>query len=375
MMLDGMNERLPLATLLSFALTAFTIEFDNEFEKQMTHRTTMQGLKGNGPHAPWLVSLVMWPNCMQHIGEEGVSVRELAGRARTKTNLAGMERWGYITVSPDPKDPRLKQPRSAWIARATPAGRKAQEVWKPLFGTIERRWRERFGEEEIDRVRETLRETAKHTEIELPDCLPILGYGLFSKDEKYGPCEPGRGREKSVPDLLLSALLSKVLLAFAIEYEDKLELSLAISANLLRVLKEEGVRVRDLPELSGVSKEGIHMGMGILSKRGACVQRVKREGGPTRIAQLTAKGQKTREAYRRRIESVEERWREQYGKKTVQGLREALEKLAGNGTAAQSPLFQGLEPPPEGWRASVRRPGTLPHFPMVLHRGGFPDGS
>jgi hypothetical protein len=26
-------------------------------------------------------------------------------------------------------------------------------------------------------------------------------------------------------------------------------------------------------------------------------------------------------------------------------------------------------------RSSLRRPATLPHYPMVLHRGGFPDGS
>jgi hypothetical protein len=29
----------------------------------------------------------------------------------------------------------------------------------------------------------------------------------------------------------------------------------------------------------------------------------------------------------------------------------------------------------DGWRAKVRRPTTLPHYRMVLHRGGFPDGS
>jgi hypothetical protein len=34
-------------------------------------------------------------------------------------------------------------------------------------------------------------------------------------------------------------------------------------------------------------------------------------------------------------------------------------------------LFRGLEPHPDGWRASVRKPNTLPHYPMVLHRGGF----
>jgi len=30
---------------------------------------------------------------------------------------------------------------------------------------------------------------------------------------------------------------------------------------------------------------------------------------------------------------------------------------------------------PEGWRASAPRPEMLPHFSIVLHRGGYPDGS
>jgi hypothetical protein len=38
-------------------------------------------------------------------------------------------------------------------------------------------------------------------------------------------------------------------------------------------------------------------------------------------------------------------------------------------------LFRGLGPYADGWRASVHKPDTLPHYPMVLHRGGFPDGS
>jgi hypothetical protein len=34
-----------------------------------------------------------------------------------------------------------------------------------------------------------------------------------------------------------------------------------------------------------------------------------------------------------------------------------------------------MQPYPDGWRASVRAPATLPQYPMVLHRGGYPDGS
>jgi len=39
------------------------------------------------------------------------------------------------------------------------------------------------------------------------------------------------------------------------------------------------------------------------------------------------------------------------------------------------PIFAGLEPYPDNWRASIRPAGTLPWYPMVLHRGGYPDGS
>jgi methyltransferase (TIGR00027 family) len=38
-------------------------------------------------------------------------------------------------------------------------------------------------------------------------------------------------------------------------------------------------------------------------------------------------------------------------------------------------LFEALEPHRDNWRALVRPPRTLPNYPMVLHRGGYPDGS
>jgi len=49
--------------------------------------------------------------------------------------------------------------------------------------------------------------------------------------------------------------------------------------------------------------------------------------------------------------------------------------LANSASCQPPPLSGGLEPYPDNWRASVRRPATLPHFPIVLHRGGYPDGS
>jgi DNA-binding MarR family transcriptional regulator len=364
---------LPLPTLLSQTLVAFTIEFDNESERKMLHRTTRHGGSAGSGHAPWLVSLAMWSNCMQFIGEKGLPVGELEGCARTKTNLAGMERWGYVVVEPDPADSRSKPPRSAWLVRATAAGRTAQEVWRPLFGAIEKRWESRFGDDAIVQLRESLRAVADQLDIELPDCLPILGFGLFSSGARYEQRLLARPADRS--DSPLATLLSRVLLIFAIDFETESELSLAISANVVRVLDQEGVRVRDLPLLTGVSKEAVAVSLNFLTKRGYAVVEPEASAGRAKCALLTTKGGNAQQAYHRLLGSVEQRWQERFGKKSIRSLRESLERLVGEPTAERSPLFRGLDPYPDGWRASLPKPNTLPHYPMVLHRGGFPDGS
>lgn len=368
-----MDGRLPLPTLLSHALVAFTIEFDNEFEHLTPHRTTNHG--STSLQGPWLASMVMFSSCMQFIGEAGVRVSELEELARTATNLNGMQRWGYIAVAPDPADSRPKPPLKDWVIRATSKGRKAQEVWRPLFGVIEERWQVRFGKDEIGRLRESLLALVRQIDVELPDCLPILGYGLFSR----GPAPERRasaGREASVGARLpLSALLSRALLAFALEFERESDLSLAVCANVVRALDEKGVRVRDLPLLSGVSKESISMAMGILQKRRVALVEPESPASRAKVARLTPNGQQAQAAYRQLVTAIEERWQKRFGEDTIRNLREPLEQLVGEPTAQLSPLFRGLEPYPDGWRASVRRPERLPHFPMVLHRGGFPDGS
>lgn len=322
-----MNLVADLSTLLSQTLVAFTIEFDNEFEHRMPHRTSFNRA-GQGP---WLVSMAMWFNSMQFVGEEGVGAKELEKLARTPTNLNGMIRWGYVTLDNG-------------LIRATKRGLKAREVWRPLLGEIEERWRKRFGASAIDELRGSL-----WADAELPDCLPILKYGLFSAG-------PDRKQSSPVPsaDKALPTLLSQVLLTFAMEFERESKLSLAISANVLRVLNETGVRMRDLPVLSGVSKEAISMAMGILQKRDLAVVEA-------RIVGLTPKGLAAQAAYRTLIATIENRW-------NAVALRKALDRITGG-------LEAGLEPYPDNWRAAVRKPETLPHYPMVLHRGGYPDGS
>ena len=367
-----MGARLSLPTLLSHALVAVTVEFDNEAERQISHRTTTHGASTGSPHGPWLVSMVMWSNCMRFVTQKGVPVRELEVLARTTTNLLGMQRWRYVVVEPDPSDHRSNPPRSSWLVRATAAGREAQRVWQPLFEGIERRWQERFGNDAVEYLRESLRVLVGKFETELPDCLPILGYGLFSRGPER-PVAAKRDGDKS--GLLLLALLSKVLLTFAIDFEKESDRSLAISANVMRVLNQEGVRLKDLPIMTGASKEAISVALGILRKKQIVVVETEPSGGRLKTVRLTPKGSEVQHAYLQLLGRIEEQWQRRFGKDAIHSLRESLEQLVGGATADASPLFRGLEPYPDGWRASVRRPSTLPHYPMVLHRGGFPDGS
>jgi len=372
--------RLPLSALLSQALVAFTIEFDNAAERQIRHRTTRHGGRRDGV---WLVSMAMWLNCMRYVGADPIKVRDIASLARCGTNLDGMRRWGYLTLEPDPAETRQKPPDRDLLARATARGMRAREAWEPLTEAIEQRWRDRFGAAQIEKLTAALQAADAHVSDGLPDCLPILGYGLLSiskiqRADRYlaAQARPPADREalaNGQPALPLPWLLARVLLAFALAFEHEAQLSMAICADLLRVLDEDGQRVRDLPVLSGVSTEGLAMATGFTGRRKLSVVEPD-AAGKWKLARLTHSGAAAKQTYLDLTGEIEQRWQSRLGQHVVTGLREALEELAGDGGPG-SPLFACLEPDPAGWRAAVRKPVTLPHYPMVLHRGGYPDGS
>jgi hypothetical protein len=160
-------------------------------------------------------------------------------------------------------------------------------------------------------------------------------------------------------DLPLSTLLSQVLVAYTIEFdtftldfERESVVSLPIFANVVRLLDDSGVPLRDLVVRSGVSREAIAASVGFLERGGHAVHANKQ-------VLLTPEGQQARDKDRELFGQIEQRWQ------GADDLRAALEPLAG----------QPVPPYPDGWRATIRKPATLPDHPMVLHRGGFPDGS
>ena len=376
-MIAAMEGRLPLPTLLSHALVAFTIEFDNEFEHRVPHRTTNHGSTGPGS-SPWLVSMVMWLKFLRFVPVDGITVRKLTRLTRSTdkemrnwlTRLG--EWWGYVVVEPDASGSASGRSVLGWMVRPSPGGLKALETWQHLTGIIEKRWQERFGREVIARFQKSLQGMVDQLDGNLPDCLPILGYDLLSNYPDRELAVPAHAADSHY---MLPILLSKVLLAFAIEFESDSEMSLAISANVLRVVAEAGVRVRDLPGLAGVSKEAVAVSLGRLEERGLIVIKAATSGSRVKTVTLTSRGRIAQDAYHRLVGEIEDKWHARFGKDTVDNLRESLERMDGDGTAQYSPLFRGLEPYPEGWRAAVVKPEVLPDYPMILHRGGFPDGS
>jgi hypothetical protein len=362
---------LPLSALLSQALVAFTIEFDNEAEHRLPHRTTDYGPSGQGDGA-WLVSLAMWETCMRYVTDEPITVAGLQALARTETNLDGMRRWGYITIDGTARKIHKRRPGPGAVLRATPAGLRVREVWRPLPGLIEQRWRDRFGPDQVRELRDSLLTVVGRLDPGLPDCLPILGATLLSRgpDPALPPARP-----VDLGTLPLSALLARALLSFALDYERAARPSLAVSANVLRVLDAGGTRLRDLPALTGISKEAVRWAQGVLVRASLTVETPDPAARRGKVAGLTPRGLHAQRRYHESVGAIELRWHDRFTVGAVGALRASLEPLATAPGGGPPPLFEALEPYPGNWRASVRRPALLPHYPMVLHRGGYPDGS
>jgi methyltransferase (TIGR00027 family) len=361
-----------LSALLSQALVALTIELDNETEHRLPHRTTNYGADDRGGGA-WLVSLAMFENCLRFVTNEPITVGELETLARTGTNLDGMRRWGYITIDGTAKKIHQGRPGPGAVLRATARGLRARQAWLPLPGLVEQRWRERYGADQIARLRQPLEAIAGQLGPGLPDVLPILGPTLFSRGPD--PALPPRPHEPDVASLPLSALLSRVLLGFALEYEGESRLSLAVGANMLRVLGPEGTRLRDLPLLTGISREAVNWALGVLVRARLAVEEPDPAASRGKVARLTPAGRRARHGYLELLGAVEDRWTQRFGGDTIGALRRSLEVLAVGADGQPPLLFEALEPYPDNWRALVRPPRTLPNYPMVLHRGGYPDGS
>jgi methyltransferase (TIGR00027 family) len=124
-----------------------------------------------------------------------------------------------------------------------------------------------------------------------------------------------------------------------------------------------------------ISREAVNWATGVLVRARLAVEKPDPAASRGKVARLTPAGRRAQRRYLELVGTVEDRWAQRFGGGTIGALRRLLEVLAVGADDQPPPLFQALEPYPDNWRALVRPPRTLPFYPMVLHRGGYPDGS
>ena len=79
-----MAGELPLSALLSQAFVAFTIECDNEFEREVPHRTAADRATGRRPEGPWLTSIAMWFTCLRFVDGQDRSIARPHGSCHVR---------------------------------------------------------------------------------------------------------------------------------------------------------------------------------------------------------------------------------------------------------------------------------------------------
>jgi hypothetical protein len=343
----------PLSALLSQILVAYTVEFDNEFERRLSTAHPGAG-----------ISLTVYYTVMRFLNDSGVSVQQLASQSIASSDthhfrLGCLERWRFLTFQPDPADKRpipqafhrlagrqLRRGwgsgrgiRGEWIIHLTARGRSALEIWPSLFEEIDQRWRNRFGPQLIDQLRNSLAAIVAKLNSTSPDALP----------SDLGRTASGN-ITKSLP-----ALLSRVLLAFAHEFNRESAVPLGLCANTLRVLGQAAIPEGDIPRLTGCSPETTAIGWQlkpfIVVESGKTARRGK-------LVRLNARGLAAQATYTPLVQEIERRWLQRFGAENIRSLRHQLEQFFTLRNSDGLLLSQGLVAP-EGVRRAGHQTASL----------------
>jgi hypothetical protein len=343
----------PLFALISQILVAFSLELDNEFERQMTEA----GYAASG------LSWSIWTNILKFLGE-GIRVEDLSALTPLKDThhiLGCLERWRVIVLEPEANDQRPVQKtlhrqtgralRPGWgsgrgirkecFIRPTTKGQTAIQLWPGIFETMEKRWQDRFGKTAIQDLRAKLAAIVKQAN-------PPPAPPRTEEEDEHFPTSAARDAE----NVSTLTLLSWVLLAFAMEFRADSGLSLGLCANVIRVLSDKPIPSSEIVRLTGTSPETCAIGWRL--KRFVAEERDPhaRRGTTVRLNPL---GLETQARYRKSVEKIEAKWQKQFGE-TIHSLRASLEGLFEAQEGGQPALTNCLLPPEGVARSGFTKP-------------------
>ena len=351
-----MATQLPMTALLGQVCVALTIEADNEFEHRLgSCLTTDFGHRG-GVGGPWLVSTYCYLNFLRMVPDEGIRAGDLAAKGGTDRPAPrlfdGLRRWGYVTYTPDIPGTTPRRRDAEAIVRCTPNGLRARTAWEETFDELVGRWSARG----LDPLRKALVPVVAAIRRPLPEYLPL------AESPHRRMTDPVEPVSRPAPELHVLSLVAQLLTAITLEFEATSTHSLATCASLIRPLPSEAVLVRELPALTGVAAKDWDAGVPQLARENLIVVGKRTEKPTGKTIQLTEAGRKLQSDYPKLLAEVERPWQE-----ACVDVRKQLQDVVGD-------ALEWTQPYPDNWRA--RRPlSTLPHQPIVTHRGGFPDGS
>ena len=316
--------RTPLPTLLGRALGTFTSDYDRA-----------RGEDGVIPQLP------AWANVLRVIDAEGTDQNDIVRRAVVAKRIARigvqrLERRGRLVV--EARSVPGKRGK-AKIVMLTADGAAARAGAERLVATLQDEWRQRFGDDAIDRLRDALASVVNRLPIELPH--HVTGYGEgdpsvtggdYHAEQPGPPRIPAHGQEWPVVlretgsdagALPLPALLSQVLAAFAIDYDRERLGGLNRISNFLRFVGDDGIPLEQAAALGRVSGNGKTLHERHLD----VVVEPGRPSDMTRRVYPTPKSRRARDAYPHLVGEIEDGWRDEYGE-AVAALRDVLETIS-----------------------------------------------
>lgn len=294
--------------------------------------------------------LPLWLNFLRVVPDAGLRRSDLAREARISRRaiaaiLTGAVRSGLVAVEQSSE-------RGGAVVRLTEAGLRARENGRAALLTTEANWLSGLGEV-AEQLRDAARSHVRKIDLELPH-FP-LGYGPVddsmtggrSRQGSLGPPRiPSHGEDwvpvvregdSTVEDIPIAALLSQILVAFAIDFEQ--DGSSLPTTVIWREFPDDGLRVADLPDgcpnPSGWERHGLATLDPTPLKKSSVIK-------------LTFPARTARDGYTARSAVIEEEWRHRFGRKDMTRLRKDLETVVEAAAVSH-----------------------LPHFPRVSWIGGL----